>query len=105
MTPLKELLENRAQNREVYPCEKVLGDLSRVYRMADLYTSNADLIELIVANELLEYCSTETFTTEEYAAFRKGVQKIGEFMGECAKERNTIEALKAAGRPVYKTSP
>lgn len=103
MTVLKELIENKAQNREVYPCEKILGDLSRVYRIADLYTSNADLLELIATNELIDYCSTETFTPEELVAFRKGLRKIGEFMSECAKERNNIEALKAAGRPVYKT--
>jgi len=104
MTTLNKLLENKTQDREVYPCEKVLGDLSKVYHIADLYTANADLLELIAMNELLEYCSGETFTPGELKAFKEGLGKMGAFMSKCAEDRDRIEALKAAGRPVYQTS-
>lgn len=95
---IDELIKNRTQEGEVTQCEKVLGDLSRVYRIADFYDTNSDLLELIAANELLDYAASGSFTSEEFATFKLGIHKIGVFMSECAKERKVIE-LKAAERP------
>lgn len=84
---LIELIDNKSVSAEVSDCEKVLGDLTRVYRVADIFENNADLLALIGANELLEYAKLESFNAEEYAAFRKGVSAIGMFMAKCAEER------------------
>ena len=99
---LDELIKNKTQEGELTECEKVLGDLSRVYRVADFWDTNADLIELIAANELLEYATTERYTSEESSAFRAGLHKMGMFMARCADERKKIEELKAAGKPLGK---
>jgi hypothetical protein len=95
---INELIKNRTQSGEMTETEKVLGDLSRVYRVADFWDINADLIELIAVNELLEYAQTGEFTREEFANFRKGLYCIGIFMAKCADDRKKIEELKIAGK-------
>lgn len=91
---INKLIDNKAKEGELTPCEKVLGDISRVARVAEFWEVNADLIELISANELLEYAQTEVFDSKEFAAFSKGVGKMGFFMAECAKELRLLSASK-----------
>jgi len=86
------------------PCEKILGDLSRVYRIADFWDTNADLMELIASNELLEFATEQRFDSDQFATFRLGLNRIGAFMSECAKERRQIEDLKISGKPFKRSS-
>ena len=96
MIKLDKLIENRTREGEMTPCEKILGDLSRVYRMADFWDVNSDLIELVGAHELLEFASMGNFTSDEFTVFRLGLNKLGTFMSNCAKERKHIENLKTS---------
>lgn len=97
---IKEVIDNRTAEGEITRCEKVLGDRTRVYAIADIWGSSADLIELIAVNGLIDYVENETFTHEEFAAFKKGVAYMGEFMGKCKQERDALEKeeLKVATR-------
>jgi len=91
---LKEIINNRGQAGELTKCEKVLGDLSRVYRIADFWDINSDIVELIAANELLDYATERDFDSKEFAAFKLGLNKMGQFMSACAMERKVIEQSK-----------
>jgi hypothetical protein len=88
---IRTVIENRNVIAEVTPCEKVLGDLGRVYILADFWDKNADLMSIIQANELLEFATIGNFTSDEFAAFRAGLHKVGMFMAQCSKERIKLQ--------------
>jgi len=94
---LSELIDNKNKQGEVTSCEKVLGDLSRVYRVADFWDTNADLWELIVANMLMDYALIGNFNAEEFAAYRGGLLSTGQFMERCAEERKQLEVSENDG--------
>ena len=92
---LRQLIDNKATGGEMTECTKVLGDLSRVYILADFWDRNSDLIELLAVNGLLDYISGD-IDSKQFSAYKAGLGYMGIFMGKCANERKRIEALKVA---------
>ena len=92
---LKTLIDNLAQEGELTQCEKVLGDLSRVYRVADFWDTNADLMQLIASYKMITYIKNGGHTQEQIDAYIAGLGDMGTFMGKCAEERKVIESRTA----------
>jgi hypothetical protein len=93
MTPetTRELVENRSKNAQITPCEKVLGNLSRVGEIANYWEMNANLQNLIATNSILEYIKEGGHSSEQIDAYMRGVGDIGKFMAECAQERIKLQ--------------
>ena len=73
---------------------KALGSLEKLYAAADFYDRQPDVMELIIANELLHYAQNEQFTSEEFTAFSGGLMRFGMFFKECSDQRKLIEKNK-----------
>lgn len=84
---LVQLIDNLKQ-KDVSIYEQILGSAHNVGVCADLWENNSDVVELFIANELLEYSGREKpYTSEEYDAFRYGLLRIREFVKGCCAER------------------
>lgn len=57
--------------------QDLLGSTEAFNNMAEFWEKNALSIQLIAADELLDYCQSTVFTSEEYIAFTLGLGKIG----------------------------
>ena len=72
-----KIIENQVKIDQ--PCAAVLGSTQKVKSLANFWEKNADLVQMIQANGLLEYCQSESFNSDELVAFRKGLLVFGEF--------------------------
>jgi hypothetical protein len=90
---IRQLIDNKATEGEMTECTKVLGDLTRVYILADFWDRNSDLIELLAANGLLDYINGDV-DSKQFASYKAGLGYMGFFMGKCANERKRIENQK-----------
>ena len=93
MKAVRKLIENKAIDGETTECSKILGDLSKVYILADFWESHSEIIELITANGLLDYISGD-IDSKQFAAFKTGIGYMGVFMANCSGERKFIENQK-----------
>ena len=93
---LSKLIDNSGNGGT--PCEKVLGSTPRVNKIATFWQKEAALIEIIVANVLLEYTQTEDYNSDQSAHVRLVLGKVGEFFQDCWAEREARiqAALKAS---------
>lgn len=89
LNKLKKLIENKANGER--PCEKILGSIEDVYKLAAFWEDNADLFHLIGMNETLEYIASREFTSAESASFKEGVGTIPAFLQKCWEEREQVE--------------
>lgn len=86
---VQKLIENRGLNST--KCQKVLGSLESLYAIADFWEHQAGAMQLISANEMIEYIQTQKFSSEESAAFLLGLEKFPIFFKACKDERDRIE--------------
>lgn len=85
-------IENKAKGSgekgEKY--QDLLGSTEAFNNMAEFWEKNALSIQLIAADELLDYCQNTVFTSEEYAAFTLGLGKIGSVLQAIWDERQAL---------------
>ena len=71
--------ENRDNGIKVYPCEEILGDMSKVREFAVFGIDHKEDLDTIKAQLLLDYCDTGKFTPEELNAYRMGLDGYAKF--------------------------
>lgn len=89
---IKDIISFRGNAQADY-CQKVVGSMDKVNEIANFYRENADVMEVIVLNGLLELnegaivkedkTTINSFNKEEYEMFRRGAKYLVEFMAEC----------------------
>ena len=84
---ITEIIENKG--KEGTPYERLLGSDENLNTIAEFWQNNAKLVQLIATNALIKYCEDESFTSEEAAAFKLGLGKVGDAMQDCWEERET----------------
>ena len=84
MKETAKLIKNKAQGTR--DCEKVLGSETQVAIVANFYANNAELIDLIATDALIEYAFAEDYDSREIVAFRAGIGSMGAFMQLCQEE-------------------
>ena len=82
---INEILNNKAKEGTYY--ERLLGSQEEMNLIAEFWEKNAKLIHLIATDELIKYCGEGSFTSEEAAAFKLGLGKLGVAMQSCWNER------------------
>jgi len=92
----KETVSKLIENRGNYQPEtlKTLGSLEKLYAAADFYDRQPEVLELIIANELLTHAQNEQFNSDEFNAFSGGLTRFGLFFKECSDQRKLIEKNK-----------
>jgi len=89
----KTLIDNLAKvtlNKAAYKgpiCERVLGGSGNLSRAASLGLQNSDILGLIQAHLVMDYCLTSGKSAEEITAFKDGVSGFVLFLGSCATEQ------------------
>jgi hypothetical protein len=89
---VKMSLENTAKGtgKKEEKYQDLLGSKEAFNNVAEFWEKNALSIQLIAADELIEYCQNTVFTSEEYAAFTLGLGKIGSVMQAVWSERQAL---------------
>ena len=92
MKHIKKSIENKAKGtgKTEYKYQDLLGSTESFNNVAEFWQNNALAIQLIAADELLEYCQTHIFTSEEYAAFTLGLGKVGSALQSVWMERQAL---------------
>jgi len=97
------LLENTATvvlNKQVLtkapPCERALGSKANVTRASVLGLQNTDLLNLIQANLIMDYCLTQNKSALEIAAYKEGVSGFIAFLAQCVLEQEANRQQEAA---------
>lgn len=87
MDELNQVIQNRKRPKGGH-CETVLGSRDELSRAASAWNSLAGMFQVIVASELLDFCSDElsNFDSKEFKAFKKGVSAIPAFLTRAAIE-------------------
>ena len=92
MKHVKTSIENKAKGsgKLENKYQDLLGSKEAFNNIAEFWQNNALAIQLIAADELLDYCQTHIFTSEEYAAFTLGLGKIGSALQSTWEERQVL---------------
>ena len=87
---ISELLENKSNDGTLYA--RLLGSMEGLNTIAEFWEQNAKLIHLIATDELIKYLADDynVFTSDECAAFKAGLGKVGAAMQACWEERQAI---------------
>lgn len=86
---------NKAALIDEQPCARVLGGPSNVQRAALVGLQNSDILGLITAHLVVNYCLNENKSTEETQQFKAGVTGFITFLADCAQETEKTKAKAA----------
>lgn len=81
---LRKWLQNlKSANKQIPPCELILGGKVSVAQVGVIWKFNASELQLISAVKLNEYVTKETFTPKELIAFKLGLSTLPAFIEAC----------------------
>lgn len=85
---LNKVIENKAIKHNVKhgKCLSVLGDPSKLTECVEAWNRHGELFHLIAAAELLKWCESEKFNSEELKAFKAGLGAIPAFLSLATRE-------------------
>lgn len=66
---------------------RILGGKGEVWAFAKFYEVNAGGLLKFTTNALNEFCINNSFTKEEFEAYRAGLGEFGNFLQACLDER------------------
>lgn len=64
--------------------ERVLGSVGKVDQFGNFFINNGVELLTVEASLLIKFSSTESYTKEEFIAYRKGLQAMRNFFKQCA---------------------
>ena len=81
------------QNIECGDCQKVLGSLDSLYKVANVFLEMPEELAIITLHEELEWRAGKAFDHNELIAFKEGLGALQAFMAKCYAERMQIEGV------------
>lgn len=83
---IPELTENKRIHSHVSKCAGVVGGMGAVTELAAIWEQHGHLFQLITSNDMLDFCTTEEFTSVEYQKYLRGTSAIPTFLMQCYTE-------------------
>jgi len=92
MINLLKYIKNRNKVKQYhYACLKTLGNRNSVAAFGRFWENNGDDLMTLVAGKLVEYSQNNTYTPEEYLAYRTGINEISKFFLDACAELKVYE--------------
>lgn len=101
---LKKLQQNKSQLRKGVKtnCISVLGSQTDLNVCAGIWEQYKELFGLIDMHLLLDFCTKQTFTSDELALYKKGLADLPNFLKECLLEVRTNEEFEKQKKKLEK---
>lgn len=82
MEKLNKVIKNKQKRQEegTGNCARTLGGETELIRAAELYAENFDMIHLVTTAQIVEFCENQSFSREEFDAFKLGALSVGAFL-------------------------